>query len=67
MTDNVIVPFLWYGQSGKLTGDNARMHTCGNYDIIKEFVAEKGVKEPALGSPEALKPPKDAFVLQDYE
>ncbi|KAJ8131584.1 hypothetical protein O1611_g2040 [Lasiodiplodia mahajangana] len=62
-----IVPFLWYHNSGKLTGENVRMHTCGNYDVIKQFVAEKGVKAPPLGTQGALKPPEGAYTLKDYD
>ncbi|KAI0023019.1 hypothetical protein F4780DRAFT_787619 [Xylariomycetidae sp. FL0641] len=58
-----VVPFLWYHHSGKLTGDNTRMHTCSNYDALKNFVAEKSVPEPPPGT---LKPPEGAYVIQDY-
>lgn len=62
-----IVPFMWYKHSGKLTGDNVRMHTCGDYDAIKRFTAENSVKSPEIGSPGGLKPPKGQFILQDYD
>lgn len=58
---------MWYKHSGKLTGDNVRMHTCGDYDAIKRFTAENSVKSPEIGSPGGLKPPKGQFILQDYD
>lgn len=61
------MPFLWYGHSGKLTGENARMHTCGDYEAVKQFVADKGVREPPLGTRGALKPPEGAYTLEDYD
>ncbi|KAI0491013.1 hypothetical protein F4859DRAFT_508803 [Xylaria cf. heliscus] len=62
-----IVPFLWYGHSGKLTGENVRMHTCSDYDVIKQFVADHGVEAPPVGTQGGLKPPKGAYTLKDYD
>ncbi|KAI1815966.1 hypothetical protein GGS20DRAFT_275679 [Poronia punctata] len=62
-----IVPFIWIGDTGKLTGENKRMHTCGNYDAIKQFVAENAVRQPPKGRPESLIPPEGAFIAADYD
>ncbi|KAI1739813.1 hypothetical protein F4680DRAFT_466302 [Xylaria scruposa] len=62
-----VVPFLWLGNGGRLTGDNVRMHTCGDYDAIKQFVIDNGVQKPPQGTEGALKPPKGAFTLKDYD
>ena len=59
-TDLGIVPFMWYGDVGKLTGDMGRMHTCSNYDAIKDYVNANGV---VLGSTAyKLTPPEGAFI-----
>jgi len=58
---------MWYRDSGKLTGDSIRMHTCNDYDAIKQFAAEKGVTQPPVGSPNSLRPPKGQFIMQDYD
>lgn len=58
---------MWYQNSGKLTGDTIRMHTCGDYDAIQRFTTENQVQEPRIGSPKELKPPKGQFILEDYD
>ncbi|KAI0439359.1 hypothetical protein F4803DRAFT_47623 [Xylaria telfairii] len=62
-----IVPFIWYRHSGKLTGENVRMHTCSDYNVIKQFVADHGVAAPPLGTHRALKPPEGAYTIDDYD
>jgi hypothetical protein len=58
---------MWYRNSGKLTGDSIRMHTCNDYEAIMKFAAEKGVPQPDVRSPDGLRPPKGQFILQDYD
>lgn len=43
------------------------MHTCGDYEAVKQFVAENGVRTPPLGTQRALKPPEGAYTLADYD
>lgn len=43
------------------------MHTCSDYDVIKQFVADNGVKVPPLGTHGALKPPEGAYTIDDYD
>lgn len=43
------------------------MHTCGNYDAIKQFVAKNAVRQPPNGTPGALRPPDGAFIAGDYD
>jgi hypothetical protein len=60
VADDYTVPFMWYGSNGKLTGDMARMHTCSDYDAVRQFVVDNGALR---GSTEfVLKPPKGAFI-----
>ncbi|KAI0398004.1 hypothetical protein F5Y17DRAFT_413128 [Xylariaceae sp. FL0594] len=67
--DMGVVPFLWVGDKdkAKLTGENKRMHTCGNYDAIRQFVAVNAVREPPKGTSLSLRPSEDAFVAGDYD
>lgn len=51
---------MWYGANGKLAGDMARMHTCSDYEAIRNFVMENGLLEGETDG--VLKPPKGAFI-----
>ncbi|KAI1813966.1 hypothetical protein GGS20DRAFT_598566 [Poronia punctata] len=57
-----VVPYLWYKHTGRLTSENTRMHTCADYDAVKEFLEKNGVAPP-----EDLRPPKGAYVMSDYD
>ncbi|KAF2125132.1 hypothetical protein P153DRAFT_400618 [Dothidotthia symphoricarpi CBS 119687] len=62
-SDLGVVPLLWLGREGRMTGDMSRMHTCRNYDTVLPFVSKKGVSMPEKG---AVKPKADDYVIWDY-
>lgn len=62
-SDLGVVPLMWLGREGRMTGDMSRMHTCRNYQTILEFVKEKAIYMPEEGS---VKPKADDFVVYDY-
>ncbi|KAI0391627.1 hypothetical protein F5Y17DRAFT_439825 [Xylariaceae sp. FL0594] len=66
-SDLGVVPHLWYKHAGRLTIENARMHTCANYDALKDFMHATGVEPPEIGSPGRLRPPAGAYVMSDYD
>ncbi|KAF2019786.1 hypothetical protein BU24DRAFT_459418 [Aaosphaeria arxii CBS 175.79] len=58
-----IVPMIWLGDKGRITGDMGRMHTCRNYDAVRQFAIDNARGVPELG---VVKPAKDDFRVDDY-
>ncbi|KAI4870513.1 hypothetical protein F4820DRAFT_403992 [Hypoxylon rubiginosum] len=58
-----IVPFVWAGKSGKLTADMDRMHTCRDYEAVRQFVKQNSIPRPTNGE---VKPKPGDHVVDDY-
>ncbi|KAF2122546.1 hypothetical protein BDV96DRAFT_639126 [Lophiotrema nucula] len=62
-SDVGIVPLLWLGTEGRTTGDMSGMHTCRDYETVRQFVKRNGV---AMSDRGKSKPKQGAFVVHDY-
>ncbi|KAL7628316.1 hypothetical protein AAE478_002516 [Parahypoxylon ruwenzoriense] len=58
-----IVPFVWAGKAGRLTADMSRMHTCRNYEAVRQFVKTNSIPRPTNGE---VKPKPGDHVVDDY-
>lgn len=58
-----IVPFVWVGKKGRLTADMDRMHTCRDYEAVRQFVKQNSVPRPTNGE---VKPKPGDHVVHDY-
>jgi hypothetical protein len=57
-----IVPHFWL-KSGATAPSFVRMHTCRNYEAIREFMVKNARAMPKDGE---IAPKKEDFVLEDY-
>ena len=57
-----IVPHFWL-KSGDTAPDFVRMHTCRDYEAIREFMVKNAHSMPKDGE---IVPKKGDFVLEDY-
>ncbi|KAI1415627.1 hypothetical protein F5Y13DRAFT_187120 [Hypoxylon sp. FL1857] len=58
-----IVPFVWAGQTGRLTADMDRTHTCRDYEAVRQFVKQNSIPRPTNGE---VKPKPGDHVVDDY-
>ncbi|KAI1209507.1 uncharacterized protein F4807DRAFT_95743 [Annulohypoxylon truncatum] len=58
-----IVPFVWAGKKGRLTADMDRMHTCRDYEEIRQFVKRNSIPRPVDGE---VKPKPGDHIVDDY-
>jgi hypothetical protein len=62
-TDLGIVPLMWLGREGRVTGDMGRMHMCRDYEAARDFIVEQSTDLPKQGS---VKPKPHDHVVWDY-
>jgi hypothetical protein len=62
-TDLGLVPLMWLGREGRVTGDMARMHTCRDYGAARDFIVRESTDLPKTGS---VKPKPHDHVIWDY-
>ncbi|KAI0889443.1 uncharacterized protein GGS22DRAFT_196960 [Annulohypoxylon maeteangense] len=58
-----IVPFVWAGTKGRLTADMDRMHTCRDYEAVRQFVKNNSIPRPKEGE---VKPKPGDHTVNDY-
>ncbi|KAI2472135.1 hypothetical protein F4781DRAFT_384486 [Annulohypoxylon bovei var. microspora] len=58
-----IVPFVWAGKKGRLTADMDRMHTCRDYEAVRQFVKKNSIPRPTNGE---VKPKSGDHTVDDY-
>jgi hypothetical protein len=58
-----LVPLMWLGREGRVTGDMARMHTCRDYEAARDFIVRESKSLPKTGS---VKPKPHDHVIWDY-
>ncbi|OTB06568.1 hypothetical protein M426DRAFT_9700 [Hypoxylon sp. CI-4A] len=58
-----IVPFVWAGNKGQLTADMDRMHTCRDYEAVREFVKQTSIPRPTNGT---VRPKPGDYTVDDY-
>ncbi|KAH8882504.1 hypothetical protein GQ53DRAFT_831394 [Thozetella sp. PMI_491] len=59
-----LVPMVWTGHQGRTTGDLKRIHTCRNYEAVRQFALENAIDEPR--EPGLVKPKPGDYVVSDY-